>query len=303
MKARPEATFRFAAPWRAAITRVAFLSLVMASFLLILISKAEVAIVERLRMGFLDLVAPVFDVVARPTDLIAHAIADLRELMRLRDENTRLRTEVDRLGQWQEVARRLDGENQSLRGLLNVVAEPTAKSITARVLADSGGAFVRSLLVGAGGGQGVVRGQVAMTGEGMVGRVSDVGDRTARVLLITDLNSRIPVVMEGTRDRAVLAGDNGPMPRLLYLGIDARVSPGDRVVTSGHGGALPAGLPVGVVAAVGERGILVQPLVDWTRLDYVRLLDYGLTGILSEPTGAATAAPSAVRPTSRRGER
>jgi len=88
------------------------------------------------------------------------------------------------------------------------------------------------------------------------------------------------VLIEASRERAVLAGDNTARPRLIYLSPDARVSPGDRVVTSGHGGALPAGLPVGVIAEVGERGVLVQPYVDWSRLDFVRLLDYGLTGIL-----------------------
>ena len=93
-------------------------------------------------------------------------------------------------------------------------------------------------------------------------------------------NYLVPVVVEQSRERAVLAGDNTARPRLLYLSPDARLSPGDRVATSGHGGALPPGLPIGVVAEVGERGVLIQPYADWARLDYVRLLDYGLTGIL-----------------------
>lgn len=291
MKARPEATFRFAAPLRAALTRFAFLSLVAACFLLMLLSKAEVVVIERLRMTVLDALAPAFDAIRQPAEYINHMVLDLRQLAHIREENARLRTEVERLGQWQEVARKLDGENQALRSLLNVVPDPPVHFATARVLADSGGAFVRQLLVGAGSEQGIARGHVAMTGEGMIGRISEVGAHTARVLLINDLNSRIPVIVESSHARAVLAGDNGPMLRLLYLARDARAVPGDRVVTSGDGGSLPAGLPLGVIAANDEHGVLVQPLVDWTRLEYVRILDYGLGAILPSPPPSAPVRP------------
>lgn len=289
MKARPEATFRFAAPLRAALTRFAFLSLVGLCFVLMLLSKAEVVVIERTRMAVLDALAPAFEAISQPTDYITNSILDMRQLVHIREENARLRTEVERLGQWQEVARRLDGENQALRALLSVVPDPPVHFATARVLADSGGAFVRQLLVGAGSEQGIGRGHVAMTGEGMVGRVSEVGARTARVLLINDLNSRIPVVVESSHARAVLAGDNSPMLRLLYLARDAHAAPGDRVVTSGDGGNLPAGLPIGVIASNDEHGVLVQPLVDWTRLEYVRILDYGLGTILPTPPPAPPA--------------
>jgi len=219
-------------------------------------------------------------VISQPAEAVAGAVGEVSHVTQVYQENRTLREQVVRLEQWQEAARRLDAENQQLRSLLNFPVDPQTRQVTGRVIGDSGGSFVRSILVAVGAERGVAKGEAAMTGEGMVGRVSEVGERSARVLLITDLNSRIPVVVESTRDRAVLAGDNTVRPRLLYLSPDARLSPGDRVLTSGHGGALPAGLPVGVIADVGERGVLVQPYVDWARLDYVRLLDYGLTGIL-----------------------
>ncbi|MBI3515987.1 MAG: rod shape-determining protein MreC [Proteobacteria bacterium] len=280
MKARTEAVFRFAAPLKAAMARFAFLSLVAASFALMLLGKAEVVVVERVRMALLDVLAPVFGVISQPAEAVAGAVGEVGQVVHVYQENRQLREQVARLEQWQEAARRLDTENQALRALLNFRAGPETRQVTGRVMGDSGGAFVRSILVAAGAEQGVAKGQAAMTGEGLVGRVSEVGERSARVLLITDLNSRIPVVIERSRERAVLAGDNTARPRLLYLSPDARLSPGDRVSTSGHGGALPPGLPIGVVAEVGERGVLIQPYADWARLDYVRLLDYGLTGIL-----------------------
>ena len=93
-----------------------------------------------------------------------------------------------------------------------------------------------------------------MTGDGLVGRVAELGDHAARILLLTDLNSRVPVVIEETRERAILSGDNTERPALAYLPPDARVSSGQRVVTSGSGGVLPAGLPIGTVT-VGRDGV------------------------------------------------
>ena len=90
--------------------------------------------------------------------------------------------------------------------------------VTARVIANSGGGYVRTVMINAGSEAGLARGQAAITGDGLVGRLTEVGSRAARVLLITDLNSRIPVVVEGSRTSAVLAGDNSERPRLLYVG-------------------------------------------------------------------------------------
>src|SRR3546814_13615807 len=79
--------------------------------------------------------------------------------------------------------------------------------------------------------------------------------RSARILLINDLNSRIPVLVEPSRERAVLAGDNSSRPRLVYLDVSAEIGTGDRVVTSGQGGVVPPGIPVGIGSTIGESGI------------------------------------------------
>jgi rod shape-determining protein MreC len=201
----------------------------------------------------------------------------------LHDENERLYRDRERLLQWQTVARHLEAENATLRQLLKFVPEPDARFVTARVIADSGGAFAHSLLLSAGASSGVGKGQAVVTGEGLVGRIAGVGDGAARVLLITDLNSRIPVLVGSDRTRAILAGDNSNRPKLLYLKPDAVIAEGDQVVTSGHAGAFPPGLAIGAVASVSDGEIRVTPFVERSRLEYVRVVDYGLTGILKEP--------------------
>ncbi len=288
MKARPQAVSRLSAPFRAALHRFAFASLLGLSILAMLASRAELGLMERLRTTVADIFQPVLSVISSPVEAVNTIAADIRGLAQLREENALLRQEVERLRQWYEVAKHLDNENQSLRDLLNFAPPPGGKQVTGRVIADSGGAFVRNLLVSVGSGQGVAKGQTAVTGHGLVGRVTEVGARSARVLLITDLNSRVPVFVDGSRERAILAGDNTALPRLIYLRQEARIAVGDRVYTSGHGGGFPPGIPVGVVTEVGERGVLIRPFVDWQRLESVRLLDYRSEEDAASPAGGRT---------------
>jgi rod shape-determining protein MreC len=155
------------------------------------------------------------------------------------------------------------------------------------VVGDTGGAFAQSILITAGTSDGVGRGDVVMAGEGLVGRVLQVGARSARVLLITDINSRIPVVVGDAGNRAILVGDNGLRPRLLYVGAKTVVSPGDKVTTSGDAEAFPPGLPVGRVARVEEGLIEIEPYVSRDQLLHVRIVDFGLSGILTGPVAEA----------------
>lgn len=282
---------RLLLPGRTLIQRFAYLFLLLGAVGLMLVGKADVVLVERARTAVIDATAPILDFLSRPAAKVAAAIEDVRQLWDLRQEVDRLRQENERLLRWQQAARQLESENAQLRELMNVVPEPGVRFVTARVIADAGGAFVRSLLVNAGGRDGVRKGQIAMTAQGMVGRVAEVGDRQARVLLVTDLNSRIPVMLESSRERAMLSGDNAERPRLQYLGTNARVEVGDRIVTSGHGGAFPPGLPIGLVASASDWEVRVQPYVDMSRLEYIRLVDFQLDGILLEADRSLARSP------------
>lgn len=285
MALRPGSFSGVAQPVRSLWSRFAFGLLIAAAFALMLLGKADVLLVERAKTAVGDALAPVIEVLSRPAATVSETVAEVRELRDLRAEKHRLIIENQRLERWQHVARRLEAENRALRALSSFVPPPTINFVTARVIASGGGAFVRSVMVAAGARQGVDRGHAAMSGEGLVGSVVEVGENHARILLITDLNSQVPVVVERTRDPAVLAGDNTRSPRLIYMPQNAQVLVGDRIVTSGHGGVYPYGLPVGVVTAVTDRSIRMTPYVDWNRLEYVRLLDYDLPGVVRPNIG------------------
>jgi len=263
--------------------RFAYVGLVLTAGALMMLGKADAVLMERLRVQVNEAVAPILEILSQPIDAVARVAEQVQSWIALHDENERLNRDRERLLQWQTVARHLEAENATLRQLLKFVPEPDARFVTARVIADSGGAFAHSLLLSAGASSGVGKGQAVVTGEGLVGRIAGVGDGAARVLLITDLNSRIPVLVGSDRTRAILAGDNSNRPKLLYLKPDAVIAEGDQVVTSGHAGAFPPGLAIGSVASVSDGEIRVTPFVERSRLEYVRVVDYGLTGILKEP--------------------
>ena len=212
----------------------------------------------------------------------------------LREENGRLREENARLLAWQTAARRLENENEGLRGLANFREGPEASFITARIVGDSVSAYVRGALLNVGRRVGVAAGQAVVTGEGLAGRIAEVGDNSSRVLFVTDVNSRLPVLIERTRERAILAGDNSSQLRLTLLQSLQGVQRGDRIITSGHGGSFPVGIPVGEVVETGEGHVRVRPFADFSRLEFVRVVDYGVTGLVggghntpSTPSGVA----------------
>jgi rod shape-determining protein MreC len=249
------------------------------------IEKTNPEVAESARGAAADVIAPILDLLSRPSASAAQAIDSVRELGRLREENAQLRQQQARLLQWQTVAHRLDHENQELRKLLNLTPDPKARFVTARVVGGSGGAFVRSILVAAGSKDGVRKNQAAITGEGLIGRVSEVGERASRVLLLTDINSNIPVFVERTRERAIAHGDSSNSMVLTYAPGDLAAKAGDRIVTSGHGGVFPPGLPLGIITVVQGGTVTVQPFVDWEQLEYVRLVDYELSGLLLPMAG------------------
>lgn len=272
---------RLAAPLLALAQRFSFLLLILAAVALMLIGKAEPVLVDGARARATDAVAPLLDAFSRPAATVASAIEGVRQFTQAYSENARLREENQRLLQWQQAATRLDAENKSLKGLLSFKPDPAASFISARIIADPGGAFVRTFIVTAGRRDGVKRGQAAIAGQGLIGRVVQVGEWSSRVLLVTDLNMRVPVVLETSRQRAMMAGDNTERPGLLYIPRDVQVTESERVLTSGHDGMFPPGLPVGVVTR-GENGeVRVVPAVDLDRIEHVQLVDFGIPGGLA----------------------
>jgi rod shape-determining protein MreC len=265
---------------RATVQRITLPLLVLASAMMIALGGSGQLGLEPLRSRVMDAAAPTLEMVSRPAVVLDTAISSARNLIAVYQQNAELAAENERLLVWQQAALHLASENAELRNLLKLAPEPAISYLTARVIASSGGAYVRNVLVNAGRENGVVRGQAAITGDGLIGRVTEVGDRAARILLITDLNSRVPVIVESSRRRAVLTGDNSERPSLRNTEAGAAIRVGDRIVTAGEGGIFPAGLPIGIVTAFDGEVPRVEPYAALSLVDYLRLVDYGRNDLL-----------------------
>jgi rod shape-determining protein MreC len=265
---------------RQAIARLTLPVLIVLSLAIMLLGRAAPYVPERARTALSDALAPIYAVLAVPLSTARDAAADLGDVFSLRSENVRLRAENDRLRRWYDVAMALDAENATLKANLHWIPDPSLSFVTARVVADAGGVYARSVLLSMGPNHAVRKGQIALDANGLVGRVTEVGSRSARVLLITDINSRIPVTLEQSRAKAILVGGNAPYPRLMFLPDGAHPAEGERVVTSAEANAFPAGLLVGTVHYASFMQPMVNPAANLDRLEIVRIFDYGLGGIV-----------------------
>ena len=270
---------RLSIPVRQALAKLTLPVLIAAAFVLMLLGKADAVLASRARMALADALAPLYGALAEPLGTLRATVDGVGGLFALHAENARLRAENERLRQWESVALALDAENAALKANLHWIPDPAASFVTARVVADAGGVYARAVLLSTGPGAHVAKGQVALDDRGLVGRVTELGSRSARVLLITDINSRIPVILETSRGHAIVAGTNGPRPRLLYWPEGQMPVEGERVVTSAEANAFPAGLPVGMVHVVGRNAVEIEPAARLDRLEIVRIFDYGLSGI------------------------
>jgi rod shape-determining protein MreC len=264
---------------RQALVRLTLPVLIVASFGVMLLGKADAFLAERARVALADGLGPIYAALAAPLGHIHATIGEIVTLWDMREENARLRVENETLRRWQSIALALDSENQRLKASLQWIPDPAASFVTARVVADTGGVYARAALLAVGPNHGIRKGEIAVDERGLIGRITEVGSRTARVLLLTDLNSRIPVILETSRAHAILVGTNGTRPRLQYWPEGVVPAEGERVVTSAEANAFPANLPVGTVHHSATGAAEVEPAALLQKLEVVRIFNYGLNGV------------------------
>lgn len=203
-----------------------------------------------------------------------------------------LERENAELQQWRDIAERLAERNARYEELLRMPADTFGEgadienSIAAQLVLDSGGPFMRTLVANAGADHGVRVGYIAVNENGLVGRVVSVGRRSSRILMLDDYNSRIPVMGEASRVRAVMAGQatRAPelithphqvqSPRLDFIVGAQNLREGERVITSGDGGLFPRGIPVGVARGSRDGQWRVALSAPQQPIDFVRIIPY-----------------------------
>ncbi|MCU9849550.1 rod shape-determining protein MreC [Defluviimonas sp. WL0024] len=263
---RPDIDFR--TPMR----RILIGALVFVLALTFLIWRIDSPRVEQFRAAVIDRVVPNLDWALLPVTKFVDMVEGFQSYASLYEQNQELRRELQQMKAWKEAAVQLEQQNAKLLAQNQVRLDPKLTSVSGVVLADAGSPFRQSVLLNVGARDGIVDGWATMDGLGLVGRISGVGQTTARVILLTDASSRIPVTIQPSGQKAMLVGDNSAAPPVEFLEAPEQVRPGDRVISSGDGGVFPAGLLVGQVELDKDRRLRVRLAADYERLNFLRVL-------------------------------
>ena len=233
------------------------------------------------RAGFVAAAGPVGGIFAAPVRWTGAVSEHVGGYFFAVSENRRLKAENAELRQWRDQAIAMKTVNERYEALMGIRTDPPVPMAAGATVQDSRGPFARARLIDVGAGRGVRIGNPVLNEHGLIGRVVGTTTGISRVLLLTDVASRTPVLIERTDQRALLTGDASANPRLAYVR-GAGLKAGDRVLTSGDGGGFPRGLPVGIVAKGVDGSWRVKLFSDRGAVDYVRVLLFQSFGQLAD---------------------
>ncbi len=241
--------------------------------ILLLLSLTYFQSSDKLSIKAWGIFSPIVTTVSKPFVAVSSVAGNVTSYQKLQVDYELLKEENARLLEWYHASQLLQAENKSLKSLLNIDFISTKSFLTAKSIADFSSPYAQSLLLDIGEVDGVKVGQAVIAEKGLLGRIVDTEDSISRVLLLNDINSRIPVVIDGTSQKAIIAGRNNDLPRLEYIPEDVDLEVGIRIVTSGDGGLFPEGLPVGRINSVDKDHITVELDVDKSSIDFVRVFE------------------------------
>lgn len=262
--------------FRVFIRKLLVAALFVSALMFMMLSKADTLILNKITNSVSQAFSPVIQVMQFPAEVVYAVYDKVRDITLVYSENKRLKAENLDLLMLKNQVRTLKAENKLLGQMLNYTPPPEASFVTAKIVAEEGDGFSHSLIAYTDNAEQIRKGQVVLGAESVVGRVESVSGSYVRVLLFTDINSKVPVILERNRIRGILSGDNTTVPKLMFTAAGADIKEGDMVVTSGVAGVFPTGLPIGVVSKITKGAIAVETISDIERLEYIKIVDYGV---------------------------
>lgn len=264
--------FHLSRPMRDLIRKLFFILLIVIALFSIFVGRVDSPFTRAVKLIFMDYYSVVAQVVVVPFEKAVQLREGIKDYFFVYQKNIQLTRENQQLRQGLAVLAFEKEENKRLLSLLNFVQEHRYEVISAKMVSDASGPFIRSILINAGTNSAVRKGLAVVGETGLVGRTLEVGKYSTQILLLTDINSRIPVMSSISRQRSVLAGNNTDYPALIYLPKDAKLQEGEEILTSGDGGLFPSGLPVGIVYKDNAGGYGVKPYAQWERLEHLSVI-------------------------------
>lgn len=271
---RPSLIIYFSRPMRNLVNRFSMALFFLLAVFAIFVTQTDNNLAYNIRTKVADIVSPVTKSVSVPVNFVTGVDDSLGSYFFVRSKNHELLEENRSLRRQLMHLSGVQYENKRLQGLLNYVKTLQYKYISTSIVGSTDGPFLRSILIDAGKKDNVKKGQAVVNKDGLVGRITEVGEKSSRVLLLTDINSRIPVVASSSRERIIMSGNNNSTPRLVYVSADSNIAEGEVLITSGDGEMFPPGLQVGVAHKLKDKSYIVSPFVEWHNLEKLSVLDY-----------------------------
>ena len=222
-------------------------ALLVLSLVLLFVDKLETKPLNHFRSFVKDVIYRGSVMVSFPSKgfkIVASTVEDhiivFNENIKLKEENAQLKEQI-------YDPSFLILENKQLRQLLDEQVTSSANLVSSRVILDKQSPYLNSFIINSGSNREIKNGMAVLDGKNFVGRIVDVNFFSSRVLLVTDLNSKIPVIVEPSGYHAILSGHGKSEPTLEYLPKNHKVQLGNKVYTSGKEGIFAPGIPIGEV--------------------------------------------------------
>ena len=255
--------------WSIPITTFIFVCLT----LIFILWRVDNTRTELIRTKIIDFVSPVTIPLNYPINVVGDFVRYFEIYSALLEENKELKRDLQIMTGWKEKALQLEQKNAQLRALNNVKLSEDLIWVTGEIMADSGSPFYQSGLINIGLKDGIKNGSAAVDGLGLVGRISGVGQKVARVLFLTDISSAIPVKIKRSNQKGLMIGDNSPWPLLEFVEEKDLINIGDRVFTSGDGNVFPSDILIGNILIDNKKKLRVKPVANFETLEFLRILN------------------------------
>ena len=255
--------------WSIPITTLIFVCLT----LIFILWRVDNTRTELIRTKIIDFVSPLTIPLNYPIKVVGDLVRYFEIYSSLLEENKELKRDLQNMTGWKEKALQLEQKNAQLRALNNVKLSEDLIWVTGEMMADSGSPFYQSGVINIGLKDGIKNGSAAVDGLGLVGRISGVGQKVARVLFLTDISSAIPIKIKRSNQKGLMIGDNSPWPLLEFVEEKGLINIGDRVFTSGDGNVFPSDILIGTIWIDNKKKLRVKPVANFESLEFLRILN------------------------------
>ena len=236
--------------------RFSLFALIVFSIILIYVETIETKPLDYLRSFIKDTIYRGSVVVSFPSKGFGSVSNVVKNHLNLFNKNIKLKEENSQLKEQIFDPDFLIFENKQLRQLLDEQVTSSTNLVSARVMLDKQSPYLNSFVINSGSNKEIKNGMAVLDGKNFVGRIVDVNFFSSRVLLVTDLNSKIPVSIEPSGHQAILSGRGTNEPTLEYLPKNHKVQSGNKVYTSGKEGIFTPGIPIGEVRMSNEKNFV-----------------------------------------------